>query len=103
MFGRDVAGWDDEKGGVALRMAVPFYRVVRVRPDGKEEVLRDIPWSDLEDRSDERAVRIGRSSQPEREQAFECAAAQDGHIRVYSSQDDGTVRPGDVIWDSELI
>jgi hypothetical protein len=82
-------------------MIDPFYRVVRVRDDG-EEVLLDIPWRDLEDRSDERAVRKGRSSQSERAEAFEFAAEQEGHIRIYSSQDDGTLGPGDIIWDSEI-
>lgn len=86
-------------------MRDPFYRVVRV-VDGFEEVIRDIPWRDLTDRSNEGAkyaVRKGRSTQEERAEAFAEAERHEGHIRIYSSQDDGTLGPGDLIWDSELI
>lgn len=83
-------------------MADPFYRIVRV-VRGKEKVIRDILWRDLEDRSDARAVRKGRSSQEERAEALAEAERHAGHIRIYSSQDDGTLGPGDIIWDSELI
>jgi hypothetical protein len=69
-----------------------LYRVVRVRPNGSEQVVRDI---DVGDVSQEQLVRA---------EAFADARTrkQSGlHIRVYSSQDDNTFGPGDVIWDSQ--
>ncbi len=74
-------------------MPPPFYRIVRVRPNGTEQVVRDILWTDLT------------NTQVERAQAFADAdqrKAQGLHIRVYSSQDDGTIGPGDLIWDSDI-
>lgn len=86
-------------------MREPFYRIVRV-VDGVEEVVRDILWHDLTDRSHDGAkyaVRKGRSTQKERAEAFAEAERHEGHIRIYSSQDDGMLGPGDLIWDSELL
>ena len=70
-----------------------FYRIVRVLPNGKESIFRDILIASV---SEEQAVRA--------------AAFADGsvsvpsgqHIRVYSSQEDGTVTPRDIIWDSKV-
>jgi hypothetical protein len=69
-----------------------FYRIVRVQPNGRESILRDIPIAGVTD------------SQAERAQAF--VAASEGttvgqHIRVYSSSGE-TVSPGDLIWDSDI-
>lgn len=74
-------------------MAAPFFRIVRVQPNDRENVLRDIPWASVTD------------TQTQRAEAY--AAASEGktagqHIRVYSSQDDGTIGPGDLIWDSDI-
>lgn len=69
-----------------------FFRIVRVRPNGTEDILRDIPIADVT------------SDQLERGQAYADAGSRTGqHIRVYSSSD-GVVRPGDtdLIWDSEI-
>lgn len=69
-------------------MTAPFFRIVRVQPDGSERVLREIPWMPV------------RGAQPERVEALADAKSRKGHIRVYSSADDGTVSPGDLIFDS---
>jgi len=70
-----------------------FYRVVRVRPNGSEQIIRDIPWASV---SEEQLLRA---------EAFTdgTARALNGqHIRLYSSQEDGSVSPDDLIWDSEI-
>jgi hypothetical protein len=69
-----------------------FYRVVRVRPNGREDVLRDIPIASLT------------TSQVERAETFadaETRKASGLHIRVYSSSGE-VVGPGDLIWDSDI-
>lgn len=70
------------------------YRIVRVQPNGTERVIKDIPVAG--GLTEEQQVRA---------QAFldgRASAQSSLHIRVYSSQDDGTFSAGDVIWDSEL-
>lgn len=70
-----------------------IYRIVRVMPNGRENILRDILCASLTDTQIERAM------------AFQEVGLNTGqHIRVYSSQDDGTFLPefGDLIWDSEV-
>ena len=71
-----------------------FARIVRVRPNGTEQVLRDIPYADVS------------AEQLARAEAFldaEQRKAQGLHIRVYTSQDDGvTVTRDDCVWDSEI-
>lgn len=69
-----------------------FYRVVRVRPNGTEVQLLDIPIADV---TEEQAVRA---------QAFADARTRRDsglRIRVYSSSNE-QVGPGDVIWDSTV-
>lgn len=69
-----------------------FYRVVRVRPNGTEQHIRDIPIADV---TEEQAVRA---------QAFTDARTRRDsglHIRIYSSSNE-TISPGDVIWDSAV-
>lgn len=68
-----------------------FYRVVRVRPNGTEVQLLDIPIADVT------------AEQTVRAQAFADARTRRDtglHIRVYSSSGE-QVGPGDIIWDSE--
>lgn len=72
-----------------------IYRVVRVRPNGTEQVVREINAADVTE------------SQLVRAEAFaEARTRRDSgpRIRVYSSQDDGTFLPGDadLIWDSQV-
>ena len=72
-----------------------LYRVVRVRPNGTEQIVRDIQVADV---TQEQLVRA---------QAFADARTRrdgGGRYRVYSSQDDGTFLPGDgdLIWDSQV-
>lgn len=69
-----------------------FIRIVRVRPNGREDILRDIPIASLT------------TSQVERAEAFadaETRRASGLHIRVYTSNNE-TVSPGDLVWDSEV-
>lgn len=69
-----------------------FIRIVRVRPNGREDVVRDIPIASLTD------------SQIERAQAFMDAQQRKTsglHVRVYTSSNE-TVSPGDLVWDSEI-
>lgn len=72
-----------------------LYRVVRVRPNGTEQIVRDIEFTDVTE------------GQLIRAQAFADARTRRDsgqRIRVYSSQDDGTFLPGDadLIWDSQV-
>ena len=69
-----------------------FVRIVRVRPNGTEQVVRDIPIASLT------------TDQVERAQAFADAATRKAggqHIRVYTSSN-GTISPGDLVWDSSI-
>ena len=69
-----------------------FVRIVRVRPNGTEQVVRDIPIASLTD------------SQMERATAFADASTRKAggqHIRVYTSSG-GVVSPGDLVWDSDI-
>lgn len=69
-----------------------FYRIVSVRPNGTERLVRDIPCASVTD------------TQLERGQAFaeaSAAKANGQHIRVYSSSNE-VVSPGDLIWDSDI-
>lgn len=69
-----------------------FFRVVRVRPNGTEQILRDVPVSDVSPDAVLRAEAYadGRTRR-----------ASGQHIRVYTSSGE-TVSPGDVVWDSEV-
>lgn len=69
-----------------------FIRIVSVRPNGTERIVRDIPLADLT------------TDQVERAEAFaQAKAAKDNgqHIRVYTSSD-GVISPGDLVWDSDI-
>lgn len=71
-----------------------FFRITRVRANGREDVLRDIPIESLT------------YDQLERAQAYADAEERKAtgiRVRVYSSSD-GVVRPGDtdLIWDSAV-
>ena len=69
-----------------------FYRVVRVRPNGTEVQLLDIPIADV---TVEQTIRA---------QAFADARTRRDtglRIRVYSSSNE-TISPGDVVWDSAV-
>lgn len=69
-----------------------FYRVVRVRPNGSETILRDIP---IVDATAEQMIRAD---------AFADAATRKDsgiHVRVYSSNHK-LVTPDDLIWDSAV-
>ncbi len=70
-----------------------FYRIVRVRPNGTEQVLKDVPFTDV---TTEQLIRA---------QAFADGSAQalnGQHIRLYSSDENGIVTREDCIWDSEI-
>ena len=69
-----------------------FYRVVRVRPNGTEVQLLDIPIADV---TEEQAVRA--------QAMADARTRRDSglRIRVYSSSNE-TISPGDVIWDSTV-
>lgn len=69
-----------------------FYRVVRIRPNGTEVVLRDILYADV---TAEQTIRAESFADAETRKATGV------HVRVYSSSNE-TVSPGDLIWDSEL-
>lgn len=69
-----------------------FVRIVRVRPNGSEQHVIDIPIASATD------------SQTERAQAFlDARSRRDGgqRIRVYTSSNE-QVGPGDLVWDSAL-
>lgn len=69
-----------------------FYRIVRVRPNGSEQHLRDIPIADV---TEEQAVRA--------EAFVDARTRRDSgiRIRVYSSSNE-QVTPDDLIWDSTV-
>lgn len=69
-----------------------FYRIVRVRPNGTETVLRDIAYTDLADEQLQRAATFLDADQ---------RRAAGVHVRVYSSSD-GVVTPDDLIYDSAV-
>lgn len=69
-----------------------FIRVVRVRSNGSEQVVRDFPLADVT------------TSQVERAQAFaDARSRRDGgqRIRVYTSSNE-QVTPDDLVWDSAV-
>lgn len=69
-----------------------FYRVVRVRPNGAEQIARDIAYADVSE------------EQLRRAETFADAATRRDlgqHIRVYSSSGE-QVTPDDLIWDSRV-
>lgn len=70
-----------------------FYRITRVRPNGTETVLRDILFTSVTDEQLQRAAAFVDANQRK---------AGGLHIRVYSSKEDGSVSPDDLIWDSEI-
>lgn len=70
-----------------------FYRIIRVLPNGRETIIRDIIWADV---TEEQAIRASAFAEGT------AAALAGQHIRLYSSQEDGSVGPGDLIWDSEV-
>jgi len=70
-----------------------FYRVVRVLNNGNENIIRDVPWTSF---TEEQSVRA---------QSFADGTArslQGQRIRIYSSDENGVVAPGDLIWDSAV-
>jgi hypothetical protein len=69
-----------------------FIRIVTVRPNGTERIVRDIDVTDLTD------------TQTQRADAFLAARAEKDagqHVRVYTSSN-GTVSPGDLVYDSDI-
>lgn len=69
-----------------------FIRIVRVLPNGRENVVRDIPIASLT------------TDQVERAEAYAAAReakANGQHIRVYTSSNE-TISPGDLVWDSAI-
>lgn len=70
-----------------------FYRVVRVRPNGNEQIIRDIPWASVTEEQTLRAEAFMDGS---------ARALQGQHIRLYSSDENGVVTREDCIWDSEV-
>ena len=69
-----------------------FIRIVSVRPNGTERLVRDITIADLT------------TDQVERAQAYadaETRKASGQHIRVYTSSNE-TISPGDLVWDSDI-
>lgn len=69
-----------------------FYRIVVVRPNGTERIVRDIPCASVTD------------TQTERAECFAAARQEKDigqHVRVYSSSDE-TISPGDLCWDSAI-
>ena len=69
-----------------------FIRIVSVKPNGTERIVRDIPIASVT------------TSQTERATAFQQAreAKDNGqHIRVYTSSNE-VVSPGDLVWDSDI-
>jgi len=69
-----------------------FIRIVRVRPNGTEVQLLDIPITDV---TEEQTIRA---------QAFTDARTRRDtglHIRVYTSSNEA-ISPGDVVWDSTV-
>lgn len=69
-----------------------FFRIVRVRPNGTEQVIRDVPYSDI---TEEQVVRASAYA--------EGRTGRNGgqRFRVYTSSNE-TVSPGDVVWDSAV-
>ena len=70
-----------------------IYRIVRVRNNGTEVILRDIQTTDITDEQIKRA------------EAFVEANARKAtgiRVRVYSSDENGVVTPNDMIWDSAV-
>ena len=65
---------------------------MRVRPNGNEQIVRDVPYADV---TDEQVVRAAAYA--------EGRTARNGgqHFRVYTSSNE-TVSPGDLVWDSEV-
>jgi len=71
-------------------VAAEFYRVVRVRANGTEQILRDIAIADV---TEEQTVRAA---------CFADGQARTGqHIRLYSSNE-GAITRQDCIWDSRI-
>jgi hypothetical protein len=69
-----------------------FYRIVRVKGGGNESVIRDLPFTDLTDEQQRRAEMFADAE----------TRRSSVHVRVYSSDDNGSVTPDDLIWDSEI-
>lgn len=69
-----------------------FIRIVSVRPNGTERIVRDIPIASITDDQMERAAAF--------QQARE-AKDIGQHIRVYTSSNE-VVSPGDLVWDSDI-
>jgi hypothetical protein len=72
-----------------------FYRVVRVRPNGTENIIRDVPCVSVTDADLKRATSFA-----------EARAARDQNgwrVRVYGyNEESPVVSPGDLIWDSAV-
>lgn len=69
-----------------------FIRIVVVRPNGSERIVRDIDVTGLTD------------TQMQRAEAFAAAKQERDigqHVRVYTSSE-GVVSPGDLVWDSTI-
>jgi len=69
-----------------------FFRIVRVLPNGNENIIRDI---DITDVTPDQMIRA--------EAYAEGASrkAQGQHVRVYTSSNE-TISPGDLVWDSDI-
>lgn len=72
-----------------------LIRIIRVRPNGTEQIVRDLTFADVNEEQLTRAEAFADA---------ETRKASGLHIRVYTSQDDGTFLPGDfdLVWDSEI-
>jgi hypothetical protein len=69
-----------------------FFRIVRVRPNGREDIIRDIPLSDV---TPDRMVRAEAYAEGESRKA------QGQHIRIYTSNNE-VISPGDLVWESTI-
>lgn len=69
-----------------------FIRIVSVRPNGTERIVRDIPIASITDDQQERAAAFVQAKE---------AKDAGQHIRVYTSSDE-VIHPGDLVWDSVI-
>lgn len=73
----------------------PFYRVVRVRANGSEQVLQEFPYTDG-DLANEQAQRAAAA-------AYGREQVAGGRVRIYSSGPDGKIDPpADLVADSTV-
>jgi hypothetical protein len=69
-----------------------FIRIVSVRPNGTERIVRDIPIASVTDTQTERAAAFVQAKE---------AKDAGQHIRVYTSSNE-VVSPGDLVYDSDI-